>query len=585
MVRAIIQARMGSSRLRGKSLLPLLGVPLLTRVINTVKGLKGIDEIYVATTGLSEDDVIVQLAQTQEVKVFRGSALDLLERFYFACADLKESDTIARFTADNPFNHYMITEELLQKHLENRNDYTHIEGLSHIVPEFINVRALRDVYNYGRLEPFDREHVTPYFRKHKDQFKIKTFPVNYAGLRHDLDKFLTIDSMEDLERFEHMISVLNLGDKNPQDFQTIYSFLDRLYLHVKKSLAAEDFFINLNGTSVGNGYPTYIVAEIGQNHNGDIKIAKRLIDMAIRCGANAVKFQKRDIASELTKEAFNKPYDNPNSFGKTYGEHRMFLELSEKQHLELKEYAIAVGITYFCTPCDVPSVELLERIGCPFYKVASRDLTNIPFLKKLGEINKPVILSTGMADIDDINDALKALNKDRKSVVIMQCTSEYPCKIENVNLNAIETLRNTFKCMIGLSDHTSGVIVSAAASVLGAKLIEKHITLDRTMKGTDQPGSLEEAGLKKLVEYIRGLELAMGDGVKVANPATKSAKEKLSRSITSKHPIPAGTIVTEEMLCLKSPGIGLKWKQKDILVGRKAMHDIEADVTLFLDDL
>ncbi len=163
-------------------------------------------------------------------------------------------------------------------------------------------------------------------------------------------------------------------------------------------------------------------------------------------------------------------------------------------------------------------------------------------------------------------------------------TSEYPCKIENVNLKAIETLRNTFKCMIGLSDHTSGVIVSAAASVLGAKLIEKHITLDRTMKGTDQPGSLEEAGLKKLVEYIRGLELAMGDGVKVANPATKAAKEKLSRSLTSKHPIPAGTIVTEEMLCLKSPGIGLKWKQKDILVGKKAMHDIEADVTLFPDD-
>ncbi len=223
------------------------------------------------------------------------------------------------------------------------------------------------------MEPFDREHVTPYFRKHKDQFKIKTFPVNYAGLRHDLDKFLTIDSTEDLERFEHMISVLNLGNKNPEDLQAVFSFLDKYYLNVKKPLLSEDFFINLNGTTVGNGYPTYIIAEIGQNHNGDVKIAKRLIDMAVRCGANAVKFQKRDIASELTKEAFNKPYDNPNSFGKTYGEHRMFLELSEKQHLELKEYAIAVGITYFCTPCDVPSVELLERIGCPFYKVASRD--------------------------------------------------------------------------------------------------------------------------------------------------------------------------------------------------------------------
>jgi len=306
--------------------------------------------------------------------------------------------------------------------------------------------------------------------------------------------------------------------------------------------------------------------------------------MAVSCDADAVKFQKRDIPSELTKEAFEKPYDNPNSFGKTYGEHRLFLELSEEEHLELKEYANSVGMVYFCTPCDVPSVELLERIGCPFYKVASRDLTNIPLLEKLGSTGKPVIISTGMADLEDIDDALKALNKGPESVIIMQCTSEYPCNLENVNLKAMDTLRNKYHCIVGLSDHTSGVIISAAASVMGASLIEKHITIDRTMKGTDQPGSLEFSGLKKLVEYIRAIEIATGDGEKIVNPASKTAKEKLARSITSKQFIPSGTIITEEMLCLKSPGTGMKWKQKDSIIGKTALRDIDADVTLILGD-
>jgi sialic acid synthase len=162
----------------------------------------------------------------------------------------------------------------------------------------------------------------------------------------------------------------------------------------------------------------------------------------------------------------------------------------------------------------------------------------------------------------------------------MQCTSEYPCKLENVNLNAMETLRKKYGYLVGLSDHTSGVIISSAAAVLGAVVIEKHVTLDRTMKGTDQPGSLEESGLKKLVEYIRATEQAMGDGEKIVNPATKAAKEKLARSITSKIKITKGTILTEDMLILKSPGTGLKWVEKDMILGKIANVDIDSDVTL-----
>jgi sialic acid synthase len=584
MILAVIQARMGSSRLRGKSLMPVSGLALLTRVINMVKGLKKIDDIMIATTVLPEDDPIVAVAESLGVKIFRGASLNVLERFYGASINLDENDTIVRFTADNPFNNNAITNDLLQKHLDHKNDYTHIDGLSHIVAEFINVRALREAFENGRLDNFDKEHVTPYFRKHKDLFKIETFAADYMDLRHDLDKFLTIDNREDIERFERMINELKIGDKNPVDFSSVYQFVEANYLKITHTEVSEIPVIKLAGTPVGEGYPTYIIAEIGQNHNGDIKIAKQLIDMAVHCGADAVKFQKRDIPSELTKAAFERPYDNSNSFGKTYGEHRLFLELSEDQHLELKEYANSVGMVYFCTPCDVLSVELLERIGCPFYKVASRDLTNIPLLEKLGSTGKPVIISTGMADLEDIDDAFVALKRGPESVIIMQCTSEYPCHLENVNLKAMATLRKKYKAIVGLSDHTSGVIISSAASVMGAHLIEKHITLDRTMKGTDQPGSLEYAGLKKLIQYIRAIEQATGDGEKLVNPATRASKEKLARSLTSKQFIPANTILTENMLCLKSPGTGLKWKEKDKIVGKKSLHDIQPDVTLMFED-
>ena len=308
--------------------------------------------------------------------------------------------------------------------------------------------------------------------------------------------------------------------------------------------------------------------------------ARKLIDMAVRCGANAVKFQKRDIASELTKEAYDRVYDSHNSFGHTYGEHREFLELDEEQHKELKEYSLAQGITYFCTPCDIPSVEMMERLGVPFYKVASRDLTNLPTLDAIAKTGKPVILSTGMASLEDIEQALEVLGNRPESILILQCTSQYPAELEKVNLRAMSTLREKFKKITGFSDHTAGIIASVTASILGAAVIEKHITLSRAMKGSDQAGSLEETGLKLMVKYIREAEKSLGDGVKAVDPVTRPAKEKLARSITSKVPIPEGTILEEAMLCLKSPGTGLKWAEKELLIGKKSLQAIPPDVTL-----
>lgn len=326
-----------------------------------------------------------------------------------------------------------------------------------------------------------------------------------------------------------------------------------------------------------------IVGEIGQNHNGNMNIAKKLIDICKESGIKIVKFQKRYIDGEFTKDNFNKLYDNPNSFGKTYGEHRNFLELNESQHLELKKYANERDIIYFCTPCDIESVKMLERINCPFYKIASRDITNIPLLEYIGKLNKTVIISTGMAEIEDIDLALNTLNLPTNKVIIMQCTSQYPCPIENVNLNVIKTFNEKYKNIIGFSDHTDGVFAALCSVFCGAKIIEKHITLDRTMKGTDHPGSLEPTGLKKLSNYIKNIPLVLGSSEKELKDNILYCKNKLMKSITSKVNIKKGDIITVEMLCLKCPGTGILWKNRDKIIGKKANIDINKDKTVLLE--
>ena len=566
----IIQSRMGSIRLPGKTFMQLNGEFLLERVIKNAKKIDYADRIIVATTNLPEDDLIEQYCKNLNINVFRGNKDNVLMRFVDATNNFDENDNIIRLTADNPFLDIDISKSLLQLHINNNNDYTCIDGLSHVVFEVIKLSALRKCLSISELTIIDKEHVTPFFRNGNNLFKSEILNSNFCNLEPNFDKYLTIDTFEDFLRIRQLLT--DLCDKTE---------LNNLYNWLKKNIMLNNLEVNLNGFKLTKNSATYIIAEIGQNHNGNIDFAKSLIEMAKRCGANAVKFQKRDIDSELTKEAYNKVYDNPNSFGITYGEHRRFLELNEEQHLELKNYANKIGITYFCTPCDIPSLDLLERINCPFYKVASRDLTNIPLLEALGKTGKTIIISTGMATYNDIDDALKALNISRDMLVIMQCTSEYPCKPENVNLNAIKTIEEKYKCLCGLSDHTSGVIIASAASAIGVKIIEKHITLDRTMKGTDQPGSLEESGLKKLIDYINAISSAMGDGDKsTVHDSINIAKTKLGRSLVSKIKINKGVILNEEMLCLKSPGDGILWRDRFNLIGKKAIIDIEENLTL-----
>lgn len=338
---------------------------------------------------------------------------------------------------------------------------------------------------------------------------------------------------------------------------------------------------------------TYIIGEIGQNHNGSVDIAKLIIDAAARPihedlfgldlpKMDAVKLTKRDLKQELSKSQMDKIYDNPNSFGKTYGEHRSFLELNDEQHFELYKYAKERGFDFVETLCATGCLSILRYFSPDKLKVASRDLTNLPLLAALAETKIPIILSTGMAGKKELDDALAVITKSHQDISILHCVSEYPTKPENANLLTIKYLLNQYATYtIGYSDHTIGISAPVAAVAMGAKIIEKHITLDRRMKGTDQAGSLGPDGINRMVRDIRLIERSLGKEEIFIAPSTESAKNKLERSIAAKRTIKIGEIIKQEDLHLLSPGDGFKWNQLMEVVGKKATTEIGVDEIIY----
>jgi sialic acid synthase SpsE len=331
---------------------------------------------------------------------------------------------------------------------------------------------------------------------------------------------------------------------------------------------------------IGDDQPCFVIAELGQNHNGDMALARESIENIAFHKADAVKLCKRHIKSEMTRAMYDMPYHGPQSFGETYGKHREALELSVAQYRELKAFSEDHGLIFFATACDMQSVDDLEEIGVSLYKVASRDLTNLPLLDYMARTGKPMLVSCGMDSMDEIKDAVDTVRRHHSKIVLMQCTSSYPTPYEDVNLRAMHTLRREFECLVGMSDHTIGIMVPVMAAGLGAVAVEKHFTIGRHFQGTDHACSLEPNGMRMVVRDIRNLELAMGDGVKRVAASVTGSKNKLCRSLVSRCAIAAGVVVTEDMLCLKSPGNGLPWRERKKIIGRRAKRDIPADVTL-----
>ena len=301
---------------------------------------------------------------------------------------------------------------------------------------------------------------------------------------------------------------------------------------------------------------------------------------------DAVKLTKRDLNQELSASQMNRIYDNPNSFGNTYGNHRAALELSDEQHFEVYKHAKEKGLDFVETLCAVGCLNMLKLFTPDKLKVASRDLTNLPLIAALAETNIPIIISTGMAGEKELDDAIQIITKYHSNISILHCVSQYPTKPKNVNLNTISYLLNNYKdYVIGYSDHTIGISTPIAAVAMGAKIIEKHITLDRRMKGTDQAGSLGPDGVYRMVRDIRILDKSMGTEDIFIVPDTASAKEKLERSIATNRKINAGEVITESDIHMLSPGDGFKWRDKSSIIGKKTINSIEKDEIIYSHNL
>lgn len=340
--------------------------------------------------------------------------------------------------------------------------------------------------------------------------------------------------------------------------------------------------IEIGNKLIGEEESCFIIAEVGVNHNGDAKLAMQLIDAAKDAGADAVKFQTFKTENLLSKNiVVPKHVESKESFFDTI----RGLELSEEAHYMLSEYCKQKGIVFMSTPMDNNSVDLLEDIGVPIFKVASCDLDNLPLLKYISKTEKPIILSTGMGSISEVGEAIDVIKSNGNAdIILLHCVSAYPPKVEDVNLRAMETLRNAFKLKVGYSDHTIGINIPLAAVALGAKVIEKHFTLDKNMEGPDHAVSADPDDLKRLVSGIREIEKSFGTGVKVPSKDEIEMRRSFRKSIVAIADIKKGATIMPEMLSVKRPGTGISPKYFDFIAGRKAEKDLSKDDLITMND-
>lgn len=328
----------------------------------------------------------------------------------------------------------------------------------------------------------------------------------------------------------------------------------------------------------------YIIAEAGVNHNGKLDLALKLCDAAKEAGVDAVKFQTWKTENIVTAQARQAAYQTENT-GKEESQYDMLknLELSYDHFRTIQNYCKKIGIDFLSTPDEEESLEFLVNLGLPLIKVGSGEVTNIPYLRKIGSQKKTVILSTGMSSLAQVATAYDTLlTAGAPSVALLHCTTNYPCPVDEVNLKAMCTLRDAFKCQVGYSDHTMGLEVPVAAVALGAEIIEKHFTLDRNMEGPDHKASLEPAELKLMVQQIRNIEAALGDGIKRPNKSEVENAKVVQKSILAKRPIKMGEVLSEENLVAKRAGAGISSVHWDVVVGTKALQDYDIDEPIIL---
>ncbi|MEU2929495.1 N-acetylneuraminate synthase family protein [Streptomyces sp. NPDC007251] len=344
--------------------------------------------------------------------------------------------------------------------------------------------------------------------------------------------------------------------------------------------------LHIAGRRVADDTAPYVIAEIGHNHGGSLEQAEELFRQAAAAGASAAKLQKRDNKSLFTRAMYDQPYEGRNSYGPTYGKHREALEFGRAEYVHLAKVAAEVGIDFFSTAFDLPSVDFLVELGMPAIKIASADITNTPLLSYAAKTGKTLVVSTGGASMEEVRRAVDTILPLNPNLALLQCTAVYPAAPADLNLSVIETYRSEFPdVVIGFSGHDLGPDLSFIAHALGARVVEKHFTLDRTLPGTDHAFSLDPGQLTDLVAGLERTRASLGSPVKVCSDTEAPAVRKMGKKLVAARDLPVGHVLTERDLACKSPGDGLKPYQLDLVLGRALLLPLKTDDNIRLQDL
>jgi sialic acid synthase len=345
--------------------------------------------------------------------------------------------------------------------------------------------------------------------------------------------------------------------------------------------------LTIDGFEIHDDSSCYVIAEIGHNHQGDLEHAKRLVDAAKECGVNAVKLQKRSNRTLYTRDFYEQPYDNELSFGRTYGEHREALEFEADDYRALMRHACEVGVILFATAFDFESADLLAELDVPAFKFASGDLRNTPLQRHVASFGKPLFLSTGGGTMEDVERAVDTILAINEQLCVMQCTAAYPASVGDLNLNVITTMRERFpELVIGLSDHQNGIAMALVAYMLGARVVEKHFTLDHALKGRDHAFSLMPEGMRRLVRDLHRVPAALGDAEKRPLAVEADPLEKMGKKLVAARELEQGHVLADDDLAIKSPADGgLPPYELDRLVGRRLRRPIAFEDFVTFDDV
>ncbi len=580
-----ITARMKSERLPLKVVRYIKGKPMIEHQIDRLKLVKGADEIIMCTSVNPQDAILVDIAEKNNIKWFRGSEEDVLDRIYGA-AKKHNVDFVVSITADNPLVDLVHMDKIITKFKETNADYITCKKLPIGAFSYgIKVKALAKVIELKKEK--DTEVWGKLFEERKE-FKKIDLEVEKELVHPEIR--LTVDEEQDLELVRKIFDqfYVNRNDFALKDIIRYVSENPEIK-EINKVIAQKKpriEIVKIGNKLVGANQPCFIIAEAGVNHNGSLELARNLIDKAAEAGVDAVKFQIFKAEKVVTEKAGMAEYQKKNLGKKAEKQSQADmlrkLELGEKEHKELKAYAQKKGLLFSSTAhSGNDDVDALERVGVDFHKIGSGDLTNKPFVEYVAKTSRPVLLSTGMATMEEVKKATSWIREQgNDKLILLHCTTNYPCPFDEVNMRSMLTMMKEINVPIGYSDHTLGIEVPLLARALGACIVEKHFTLDKSMDGPDHKASLDPEELKQMVVSIRNLEKAMGSAEKKPNKSEEKMMLLVRKSLIAAREIKKGKKIEAADLIIKRPGIGMAPEQYDHVIGKKTKTNIAKDEML-----